>query len=367
MPPKRKNSSATQQPPAKRTRSSLSKRPNSNLGRTNQTSSNQTHEPSTRGSSRRRRAAATPLRSTASDSPPLPQSPTPLPSHSSQNCGTFIPHEVLNQLSNALQHLTSSIQANNRDTPTTGNAEPPRTIEDGTSNVESPLSVQNSTPNVHNTDALSEASGQQQTGTPFSSTATAVHDYMGRTILPGAHPDVSLPPVPPRTKDKIISGEFIDLATLLPKAMFSGSTELETSRSLTVQLTTSNDLALRPQSTKKITSFSSWMEAWNIYLAILIDHSPARAPQLVAYQRIITSASAQYPLAAWLNYDTQFRTLAASDPTLRWDTRHTDLWLQCVTSPSSAIRWPCSHCGATNHYPTNCPFRPHTVYTYTHQ
>ena len=43
MPPKRKNSSATQQPPAKRTRSSLSKRPNSNLGRTNQTSSNQTH------------------------------------------------------------------------------------------------------------------------------------------------------------------------------------------------------------------------------------------------------------------------------------------------------------------------------------
>ena len=54
---------------------------------------------------------------------------------------------------------------------------------------------------------------------------------------------------------------------------------------------------------------------WN--LAILIDHSPARAPQLVAYQRIITSASAQYPLAAWLNYDTQFRTLAASDPTLR--------------------------------------------------
>ena len=136
---------------------------------------------------------------------------------------------------------------------------------------------------------------------------------MGHTVLPGAQPDVSLPLVPPQMKEKIISGEFIDLATLLPKAMFSGSTELETSRSLTVQLTTSNDLALRPQSTKKITSFSSWMEAWNIYLAILIDHSPAWAPQLVAYQRIITSASAQYPLAAWLNCDTQFRTLAAPD------------------------------------------------------
>ena len=82
----------------------------------------------------------------------------------------------------------------------------------------------------------------------------------------------------------------------------------------------------------------------------------------VAYQRIITSASMQYPLTAWLNYDIQFRTLAASDPSLRWDTRHTDLWLQCVTTPSlPTIRWPCSHCGATNHFSRNCPFRPHAI------
>ena len=80
----------------------------------------------------------------------------------------------------------------------------------------------------------------------------------------------------------------------------------------------------------------------------------------MAYQRIITSSSTQYPLAAWLNYDIQFRTLAASDTSLRGDTRHTDLWLQCVTAPSlSTIRWPYSHCGATNHYPQNCPFHPH--------
>ena len=109
------------------------------------------------------------------------------------------------------------------------------------------------------------------------------------------------------------------------------------------------------------------MEAWNVYLAILIDHSPALAPQLVAYQRIITSGSAQYPLAAWLNYDIQFRTLAVSDPTLPWDTHHTDLWLQCVTNPSSVICWPCSHCGATNHYPANYCFCPHTVPTPTNE
>ena len=73
---------------------------------------------------------------------------------------------------------------------------------------------------------------------------------MGHTVLPGAQPDVSLPLVPPQMKEKIISGELIDLATLLPKAMFSRNTEPETSRSFTVQLTTSNDLAVSPQSTK---------------------------------------------------------------------------------------------------------------------
>ena len=52
----------------------------------------------------------------------------------------------------------------------------------------------------------------------------------------------------------------------------------------------------------------------------MVDHNPAKAPELIAYQAIITSASRQYPLHAWLNYDTQFCITAASDHTLRWDT-----------------------------------------------
>ena len=67
-----------------------------------------------------------------------------------------------------------------------------------------------------------------------------------------------------------------------------------------------------------------------------------------------------YPLQSWLNYDVQFRTLAASNPSLRWDTHHHDLWLQCIT-PSSiqqSSRWPCPFCGATNHFPTGVPFVP---------
>ena len=113
------------------------------------------------------------------------------------------------------------------------------------------MTVENSMPNTDYTDALSKASGQQPPDISFGSIPIAITTYMGRTVLPGAHPGVLLPPALSRTKDKIISGELIDLATLLPKAIFSGSIEPETSRSLTIQLTTSSILAVHSQSTKK--------------------------------------------------------------------------------------------------------------------
>ena len=158
-------------------------------------SPNQTHDSSTHGSSHCCQAAATPPRSNTSDYLPLTQLPIPLLSDSAQNCGAFVPHDVFNQLSNALQNLTSSMQANN--TPTPGNAESTHTIEGGTPSDESSLTVENSTPNVDDMDALSEASGQHSPGTSFGSTPIAVstHVYC-HTVLPGAHTDVSLPPVP---------------------------------------------------------------------------------------------------------------------------------------------------------------------------
>ena len=171
----------------------------------------------------------------------------------------------------------------------------------------------------------------------------------------------SLPPVPAKIKERIIKGEYIDLTTLLPKAMLSSNVEPDHPGSLTLQLPSGpSNFTVQPAAKgRKITSFSSWMEAWNIYLAIRVDFAPSSAPSLIAYQRIITSASVSYPLQSWLNYDVQFRMLAASNPSLRWDTRHHDLWLQCIT-PSSvqqSSRWPCPFCGATNHFPNRCPFR----------
>ena len=99
------------------------------------------------------------------------------------------------------------MQANN--TPAPGNAESTRTIEDGTPNDELPLTVENSTPNVDYTDTSTEASGQQPPGTSFGSTPIAIPTCIGHT---GAHPDVLLPPVLPRTKEKITSGSYCSMS-----------------------------------------------------------------------------------------------------------------------------------------------------------
>jgi len=100
---------------------------------------------------------------------------------------------------------------------------------------------------------------------------------------------------------------------------------------------------------------------------VYINYTPAHAPSLVAYQRIIASTSLQHFLDSWMNYDTRFRTMVASDPTLRWDDQHGDLYITRMLCFSSNKKMACPHCGATNHYPDCCPFSscsPELVWEY---
>lgn len=73
-----------------------------------------------------------------------------------------------------------------------------------------------------------------------------------------------LPPVTPRTLDKIRKGEYIDFSTLTTKAMF-GTPEPQTS--FTLEENPSGDsFAIQPTSNhKRINSFPAWLEAWNFF------------------------------------------------------------------------------------------------------
>ena len=168
--------------------------------------------------------------------------------------------------------------------------------------------------------------------------------YHQLTTQPTVHPMATdtLPPVPAQIRQKIIQGEFIDFSVLLHRATFLDAT--------------ADPLPSTQQPIKKISSFVMWMQAWNLYLLVILSHNPAKVLEMIPYQRLICSATTLLPLKSWLQYYAKFCTLAAANPLLRWDQRHPNLWLECLAlGNKEQQRWPCPYCKATTHFPENCP------------
>ena len=127
------------------------------------------------------------------------------------------------------------------------------------------------------------------------------------------------PPIPAQLRQQILQCEYVDFAMLLHRAKFSEVSEVPVS-------------SYKPPAIKRITSFGTWMQAWNLYLAVILAHNPSQAVELFGYQRLICSAHTLLPPESWLQYDYKFWSLAAADPLLRWDQQHSDLWLECLAS-----------------------------------
>ena len=201
-----------------------------------------------------------------------------------------------------------------------------------------------------------------------------------------APPDAGLPrvsqlPVPARVKQRIVQGEFTDFDTLLYDSPLPLRYGMSLSPSFSFRLSHDPSVAgdvliaqQRPANRRAVHDLATWMEAWNVYVTILVASYPARALELLGYQRIICEASSRFPARCWLRYDVSFRTCTAADRSLRWDRKH-DLWLGCFTlhdaqqpspqQPASAYgaswkpaRRPCTYCGNLFHLPHNCTHSP---------
>ena len=207
-------------------------------------------------------------------------------------------------------------------------------------------------------------------------------------VVSGVEParPVPLPAVPAKLKQCIIKGEYVEFDQLLPESMFPTRYNTNIPPSFTLSLSPDpspvgdNILISQPRVANKrtVTDLPSWLEAWNVYVAINVAHYPARASALFTYQRVICNASSKFSPQAWLKYDSRFRSLAAADRSLRWDQKVNDLWLECftlpppstsnpspanaaatvITPPSTAkptlrTRHPCTYCGVLNHLVPN--------------
>ena len=74
--------------------------------------------------------------------------------------------------------------------------------------------------------------------------------------------------IPVQLRQQILQGEYVDFAMLLPRAKFSDALEAPVS-------------SFRPPAIKRIALFSTWMQAWNLYLAIIRTQNPSRTVEFL--------------------------------------------------------------------------------------
>ena len=107
-----------------------------------------------------------------------------------------------------------------------------------------------------------------------------------------------------------------------------------------------------------IESFDLWLEAWNIYEALLMDVDPTRYKELARYRDLIQKANRKFTWSAVYSYDVQFRLSLILNKSAHFDTIDTTLYTTILDS--SAVRKEghvCQHCKSPNHLLRDCSFR----------
>ena len=157
-------------------------------------------------------------------------------------------------------------------------------------------------------------------------------------------------PVDRHLEDKILRGEYVDLALLLLDNLYQSQTP-----ELQLRLDDSalgSPVTMIRKRKPVIDTFQKWLEAFTTFMIVLVTAYPRRALELIKYQQIISRAVTKFKGMAWLSYDQQFCRRAAYDLTLNWDKVDLELW----TVTFSGLAKPhCNICSSPYHIQDDCP------------
>lgn len=64
---------------------------------------------------------------------------------------------------------------------------------------------------------------------------------------------------------------------------------------------------------RHVVDLATWLEAWNIFLAVHLQVSPSSALQLAKHQAIMCQLFSSYPVGVCIKYDSLFRQAVARD------------------------------------------------------
>ena len=147
---------------------------------------------------------------------------------------------------------------------------------------------------------------------------------------------------------KAISGEFINLADMLTTEI---TNEYETNLE-------EGTLQLRPKRLRKsIDCFLTWLQAWNVYEAILVNYDCKLYNKLLAYRSFIQSMDRKYNWSAVFCYDVRFRTELSHNKQFDYDKPMNDLVVTILdaTAVKNNISR-CFRCRSAEHMVSDCPF-----------
>lgn len=124
--------------------------------------------------------------------------------------------------------------------------------------------------------------------------------------------------VPQTIKDKVVKGEYIDLATLLTN---SSSHDVQ-------KLVVSNgEITIQNQKAKsKLLTLDQWTNAFIIFISIYCSIHASRFQELLKYMYVVRQGAARNTLG-WLSYDEQYRLRKANNPESSWADVDMELWL----------------------------------------
>ena len=120
--------------------------------------------------------------------------------------------------------------------------------------------------------------------------------------------------VEPSLQEKIIRGEYVDFARLLPKEHNFGKDQ----RMQLISHEGQTYFVPDEQETSGFVNFNKWEQAFRVFMNIFTKAHPERASELIQYNHVIFTASAAYQWNNVYTYDHEFRMHMSNFPNRNW-------------------------------------------------
>jgi hypothetical protein len=104
-----------------------------------------------------------------------------------------------------------------------------------------------------------------------------------------------LPPIPAKMAAKILNGQFVEMADLLPEAWSVRKGDESSGR----------------KGAKKLEDIHVWLQCYVVFVAVMASKRPERVPELMSYMINIIRASQEFENTEWIAYDAACRRQVA--------------------------------------------------------